>query len=98
MSSSFVDMGKLQSRACRLSKKWTEWRGEELFPPGYLEDVGKMVKASVREVSRVEIDPTGKVQFSTCDRWGSYEYSFQLNPLWVNLRVFSAKRKSRGPK
>ena len=98
MSATFVDVGKLQARACRLSAKWSKWCGEELFPPGYFDDVGKMIKASVREIRMVKISPTGKVFFKTQDRWGTYEYSFQLNPLWVNLRVFSAKRKERGPK
>lgn len=81
-SPSYVDMGTLQTRACSLATPYKA-RGQAAYPPEFLSAVRIMVARHVRHLTSLRFDEEeGRVHFSTKDRWGEFEYSFEMKKSW----------------
>lgn len=78
---SCVDLGRLQSYACGLARRWTK---HHPFPAGYLREVEQMVRRSVKGLSSVRATAEGTVLIETRDAWGTFVYGFTLERRWFS--------------
>lgn len=75
-SPSFIDVGRLRRRAQRM---YVLAKRGGAVPTVELERIRDEIKSSIRGDTSVSVTPAGRVTIKACDRYNTYNYSFNLN-------------------